>query len=346
MMRQCRQRRSCSSGCFIRRPRPALFRSETHVLPNMESTMNSLLKLIVAGTAMPAILFVATETASAQMAMPDACKSASSMSGDMKMPGGMQTGEMADHQKAMMESMQKMYRRRVEGQRQHRGRAANIRQAVDGARRVRRGTFHRGRPQPRCPRARDADERGRRDNGRAARQKEGGSSGPDEDACRARLPHDAADLHLLPRPVSSDGRVAAVVTELAPESRGSISERHVRCATPRPLQATRSGTARTGSRRSRPACRPTYGPPATTRDPPGRIRLEPPASCRPRPRLRQRAPWLFHPTCRWKLCQAWTAPTTCPLSSALPSFSLSRANSWRIPPPCRDRSALHRRQNR
>jgi len=49
--------------------------------------MNSLLKLIVAGTAIPAILLAATETASAQMAMPDACKSASSMSGDMKIAG-------------------------------------------------------------------------------------------------------------------------------------------------------------------------------------------------------------------------------------------------------------------
>lgn len=77
--------------------------------------MNSLLKLIVAGTAIPAILLAATETASAQMAMPDACKSASSMSGDMKMPGGMQTGEMAEHQKAMMESMQKMHPAMMQG---------------------------------------------------------------------------------------------------------------------------------------------------------------------------------------------------------------------------------------
>lgn len=71
--------------------------------------MNSMLKLMVAGAAVPTILLMVTAAASAQMTMPDACKSGASASGDMQMPGGgMQMGGMADHQQAMMESMQKM----------------------------------------------------------------------------------------------------------------------------------------------------------------------------------------------------------------------------------------------
>ncbi len=74
--------------------------------------MNSILKLLVAGAAIP---LVTTATASAQMAMPDGCKSEASMSGDMKMPSDMHLGEMADHQKAMMESMQKMHPAMMQG---------------------------------------------------------------------------------------------------------------------------------------------------------------------------------------------------------------------------------------
>ena len=74
--------------------------------------MNSILKLLAAGVA---ILLVTMATASAQMAMPDGCKSDASLSGDMQMPGSMHMGEMAEHQKAMMESMQKMHPAMMQG---------------------------------------------------------------------------------------------------------------------------------------------------------------------------------------------------------------------------------------
>ena len=74
--------------------------------------MNSFLKLMVAGAA---ILLVITATASAQTAMPDGCKSEASMSGSMKMRSDMHMGEIADHQKAMMESMQKMHPAMMQG---------------------------------------------------------------------------------------------------------------------------------------------------------------------------------------------------------------------------------------
>jgi uncharacterized protein (DUF305 family) len=68
--------------------------------------MKTVVKCAVAATATPIILLAATATASAQMAMPDACKSQMSASGEMKMPE-MPTGQMAEHQKAMMEGIQK-----------------------------------------------------------------------------------------------------------------------------------------------------------------------------------------------------------------------------------------------
>ncbi|KQW72759.1 DUF305 domain-containing protein [Ensifer sp. Root127] len=77
--------------------------------------MNRILKLLVAVAAVPAIFLGATATASAQMTMLDACKSEAAMSADMQMPGGMKLGEMAEHQKAMMESMQKMHPAMMQG---------------------------------------------------------------------------------------------------------------------------------------------------------------------------------------------------------------------------------------
>ena len=74
--------------------------------------MNSILKFTAAGAA---ILLVTSATASAQMSMPEGCKSEAKMSGDMQMPADMKMGEMADHQKAMMESMQKMHPAMMQG---------------------------------------------------------------------------------------------------------------------------------------------------------------------------------------------------------------------------------------
>lgn len=68
--------------------------------------MNTMLKFAVAAAAVPTIVFATMESASAQMAMPDACKSEAPASGDMQTSGsGMPPGEMAEHQKAIMEGM-------------------------------------------------------------------------------------------------------------------------------------------------------------------------------------------------------------------------------------------------
>jgi uncharacterized protein (DUF305 family) len=76
--------------------------------------MRIFVKYAVAAAAMPIILLSATAIVSAQMAMPDACKSDMSASGDMKMPE-MPPGQMAEHQKAMMEGMQKMHPAMMQG---------------------------------------------------------------------------------------------------------------------------------------------------------------------------------------------------------------------------------------
>lgn len=70
--------------------------------------MKTVLKSAVAVVAVPAILLSLPIIASAQTAMPDACKSEMSASGDMKMPET-QMAQMAEHQKAMMEGMQQMH---------------------------------------------------------------------------------------------------------------------------------------------------------------------------------------------------------------------------------------------
>ncbi|OAP35178.1 DUF305 domain-containing protein [Sinorhizobium glycinis] len=75
--------------------------------------MKTVVKFAVAAAATPIILLAAA-AASAQMAMPDACKSEMSASGDMKMPE-MPMGQMAEHQKAMMEGMQKMHPAMMQG---------------------------------------------------------------------------------------------------------------------------------------------------------------------------------------------------------------------------------------
>lgn len=68
--------------------------------------MKTLTKFAIAAAAFPMMLLSATTMATAQMAVPDACKTGASAAGDMKMPD-MQTGQMPEHQKAMMEGMQK-----------------------------------------------------------------------------------------------------------------------------------------------------------------------------------------------------------------------------------------------
>ncbi|MDX1000844.1 DUF305 domain-containing protein [Sinorhizobium medicae] len=70
--------------------------------------MKTVLNSAVAAVAVPAILLSLSFNASAQTPMPDACKSEMSASGDMKMPE-MPMGEMAEHQKAMVEGMHKMH---------------------------------------------------------------------------------------------------------------------------------------------------------------------------------------------------------------------------------------------
>jgi len=76
--------------------------------------MKIVLKSAVAAVAVPAILLSLSVNASAQTAMPDACKSGMSASGDMKMPQ-MQMGQMAEHQKAMMDGMQQMQPAMMQG---------------------------------------------------------------------------------------------------------------------------------------------------------------------------------------------------------------------------------------
>jgi len=76
--------------------------------------MNAVVKFAVTLVAVPTIVLASIISASAQMTMPDACKSSSSE--DMQMSGsGMQMGHMADHQKAMMESMQQMHPAMMQG---------------------------------------------------------------------------------------------------------------------------------------------------------------------------------------------------------------------------------------
>ncbi|CAN7383525.1 DUF305 domain-containing protein [Pararhizobium sp. LjRoot235] len=70
--------------------------------------MKTVLNFAVAAVALPTILLSATTVASAQMPMPDACKWEMSAGGDMKTPE-MPMGQMAEHQKAMMEGMQQMH---------------------------------------------------------------------------------------------------------------------------------------------------------------------------------------------------------------------------------------------
>ncbi|MFC0808900.1 DUF305 domain-containing protein [Ensifer sp. P24N7] len=65
--------------------------------------MKTILKFVVAAAAVQTISLAAT-AASAQMTMPEACKTETSASGAMQMPGG-DMGQMAEHQKAMMEGM-------------------------------------------------------------------------------------------------------------------------------------------------------------------------------------------------------------------------------------------------
>lgn len=70
--------------------------------------MRTVLKFAVAAAVVPFAVLSAGTNAKAQM--PDACKTEASAMKDMNISGGgMQMGEMADHQKATMESMQKMH---------------------------------------------------------------------------------------------------------------------------------------------------------------------------------------------------------------------------------------------
>ena len=66
--------------------------------------MKTILKFAVAAAAASTFGLSAATPASAQMTMPEACKSETAASGTMQMPGG-DMGRMAEHQKAMMEGM-------------------------------------------------------------------------------------------------------------------------------------------------------------------------------------------------------------------------------------------------
>ncbi len=66
--------------------------------------MKTILKFAVAAAAVSTFALTAAPPASAQMTMPEACKSETATSGTMQMPGG-DMGQMAGHQKAMMEVM-------------------------------------------------------------------------------------------------------------------------------------------------------------------------------------------------------------------------------------------------
>ncbi|ASQ14977.1 DUF305 domain-containing protein [Sinorhizobium meliloti] len=69
--------------------------------------MKAFTKFAIAAAAVPVMLLSTTTMATAQMAVPDACKTQTSAAGDTKMMPDMQTGQMAEHQKAMMDGMQK-----------------------------------------------------------------------------------------------------------------------------------------------------------------------------------------------------------------------------------------------
>ncbi|MCF3643144.1 DUF305 domain-containing protein [Rhizobium sp. TRM95111] len=76
--------------------------------------MNTVLKSAIAAVAVPAILLSSSINASAQTAMPQACKSEMLASSDMKMPE-MPMEQMAEHKKAMMEGMQQMHPAMMQG---------------------------------------------------------------------------------------------------------------------------------------------------------------------------------------------------------------------------------------
>ncbi|MDW9627450.1 DUF305 domain-containing protein (plasmid) [Sinorhizobium meliloti] len=65
--------------------------------------MKNVLKIAVVAVTVPTITLVAATAAFAQMTLPEACKTETSAS-TMQMPGG-DTGQMAEHQRAMMEGM-------------------------------------------------------------------------------------------------------------------------------------------------------------------------------------------------------------------------------------------------
>ncbi|WEX78983.1 DUF305 domain-containing protein [Sinorhizobium numidicum] len=72
--------------------------------------MKTVLKIAVAAAAVPTIFLAAALAASAQMTMPDACKSETSASGSMQMQDDeMHKGQMAEYQKALMGGMQEMH---------------------------------------------------------------------------------------------------------------------------------------------------------------------------------------------------------------------------------------------
>ena len=66
--------------------------------------MYRILRTAAAAAGVATVSLTAATAAFAQMTMPEACKSDSSASGMMQMPGG-GMGQMAEHQKAMMEGM-------------------------------------------------------------------------------------------------------------------------------------------------------------------------------------------------------------------------------------------------
>lgn len=76
--------------------------------------MKTVLKIAFAVTVIPTFLLSVPINAFAQMAMPGTCKSEMAASGDMKMPE-MPAGQMDEHQKAMMEGMQKMHPAMMQG---------------------------------------------------------------------------------------------------------------------------------------------------------------------------------------------------------------------------------------
>ncbi len=72
--------------------------------------MKTVLKFALAAAIVPFFALSTGTNVAAQMPMPDACKAeASAMKGMGMSGGGMHMGQMADHQKATMESMQQMH---------------------------------------------------------------------------------------------------------------------------------------------------------------------------------------------------------------------------------------------